>query len=129
MTQRTRDQARAHHAYRCVAAVTGKKLRDDYKVRVNSFGSDLMRSGLAATLASIERERAREGRGPSAASLFLDHLAAANVPGLKEADGEHLPAAVRELGVDEYMLATREMLKLAAWFRRAVQATFAPEDG
>jgi len=31
---------------------------------------------------------------------------------------------VRELDADGYMIATREMLQVATWLKRAVQATF-----
>jgi hypothetical protein len=46
------------------------------------------------------------------------------VSGLEGATKNDLPDRVRRLDVDGYMIATREILQLAAWLRRAVQATF-----
>lgn len=121
---RTRDQQRALHAYaRAEAAqAKGKAYRGDYKVQVFGLGPHVMRSGLAGALAFIERDPR------PAASDFLKDLAEAGIPGLGATAGT-LPARVRQASsVDNYMLATREVLKLALWFRRAVQATFPTED-
>lgn len=113
----TRDQQRAQHAYQCVGKVEENN-RKDYKVQVNSFGANVLRSGLAAAVGFLERDKA---------SLFLEHLAGANIPNLEGA-GDKFPERVRELPLAEYMLATREALKMALWFRRAVQAQAWGED-
>ena len=87
---------------------------------VQDFGATVMRNGLAAALAFVAR---RKGEAPS---IFLAQLANADIPGLeKTRDGAGLLAAVCKLDVDEYMLATREVLHLAVWLRRAVQAAAA----
>jgi CRISPR-associated protein Cmr5 len=102
-----------------------KERRADYKALVNSFGALVLRNGLAAALAFVERKKEKKGE-ETAEALFLDHLAAATIPGLESIKrGGELPAAVRGLDVAPYMLATREVLKLSIWFRRAAQATFA----
>lgn len=111
-----RDQQRALHAYEVVRTVPKEKQRD-YKIAVNDLGANMLRSGLCAALAAVQRlgEPAR---------LLLAHLASANVPGLEEVAPDDLPRRVRELDTDSYMIATREMLQVAMWLKRAVQATF-----
>lgn len=113
----TRDQKRAIHAYQCVREV-GRPQMEEYKIAVNDLGSHILRSGLAATMAYLERERERE-----AIKLVLRHLAGAAVPGLETVRRpEEIPEKVRGMKLDEYLLATRELLKVLVWFKRAVQA-------
>lgn len=113
----TRDQERAQHAYKCYEGLKPEQ-RENYKVLVNGLGANILRSGLAATVAFLERENSRSR---AEAKLLLDHLGAAGIPGL-EGDHGTLPRKVRALQLDDYMLATREMLRVVLWFRRAVQA-------
>ncbi|WP_338872954.1 type III-B CRISPR module-associated protein Cmr5 [Myxococcus stipitatus] len=131
MNGQTREQLRALRAYQCVRAVpTG--LRADYKPRVHGLGASVLRDGLAAALAFLEREKKadeREPLGTNAAKWLLNDLAksleSAPLPELnRRLTTMSLPDAVRELKLEEYMLATRETLRLLVWFRRAVQATF-----
>ena len=118
---RTRDQQRALHAYQVVASVPKEKHKD-YKIAVADLGANILRSGLAAAMAALEREK--DGRG----GMLLDHLARAGVPGLDAATRDDLPDRVRRLDdVDAYMIATREMIAVATWLKRAVQATFEDE--
>ncbi len=109
-----RDQRWAFYAYEAVASVRDDQ-RTDYKIAINDFGANILRSGLSAALAAIERLGTR-------AELVLDHLARAEVAGLEGATARDLPSRVRRLDVDAYMLATREMLRVAAWLKRATQA-------
>jgi CRISPR-associated protein Cmr5 len=129
MSGQTREQQRALQVYARVEAASkqGRELRADYKPRVNGLGATVLRDGLAAALTFLERENSN-----AAAKRVLDDLAsclaAARLPELGESlRGEKLPEKVRELKLDAYMLATREVLRLLVWFRRAVQATF-PSD-
>jgi CRISPR-associated protein Cmr5 len=115
----TRDQRRAQHAYKSFASLQTKEQRDNYKVLVNGLGANILRSGLAATIAFFERENARSR---TEAELLLEHLAKANIPGLEGTTATTLPDKVRKLELEQYILATREMLRVALWFRRAVQA-------
>ncbi len=114
-----RDQRRALHAYESVGKVP-KAHQKDYEIAVNDLGANILRSGLCAAIAAVQR---LGGRG----ELLLGHLAAAGVPGLEGATANDLARRVRELDVDAYMIATREMLQVAVWLKRAVQATF--EEG
>jgi len=111
-----RDQRRALYAYDAVGRVPAAQ-RNDYKIAVNDLGANILRCGLAAAMAELERlgERGR---------LLLHHLAEAGVPGLDDTTRDTLPDRVRAIDVDSYILATREMLKVAAWLKRAAQATF-----
>jgi CRISPR-associated protein Cmr5 len=124
MTRLTRQQQRALHAYARVEAVPIAE-RADYGTRVNGLGSAVLRNGLAAALAFLERDAPKPS---SAAGLLLEHLSSAEIPGLTGGRGADLPGAVRRLDLRGYMLATREVLQLVVWFRRAVQASFTREE-
>jgi len=89
----------------------------NYQIAVNDLGSNILRSGLCAALASVQRLGDR-------GNVLLGHLASAGVPGLNEPTAGNLAKLVRELDADGYMIATREMLQVATWLKRAVQATF-----
>jgi CRISPR-associated protein Cmr5 len=111
-----RDQQRALHAYEVVGGVPRDQWKD-YEIAVNDLGANILRSGLCAALAAVQRLGSR-------GELLLGHLAAARVPGLEGASARDLAHRVRELDADAYMIATREMLRVAVWLKRAVQATF-----
>ena len=108
------DQRRALHAYRSIAQVTDPEA---YKTTINDLGATIRRSGLVAAMARLERS------GP-VGMVVRDHLASAGVPGLEGATQDTLPAEVRALPVEDYMHATRELLRVAAWLKRAAQASF-----
>ena len=113
-----RDQQRALHAYEPVGNVPqGQQEQRDYKTAVNDLGANILRSGLCAAIASVQR------LGPRG-EVLLGHLAVAGVPGLQGATARDLAKRVRELDADSYMIAAREMLQVAMWLKRAAQATF-----
>ncbi|MCC6526642.1 MAG: type III-B CRISPR module-associated protein Cmr5 [Polyangiaceae bacterium] len=113
-----RDQQRALHAYDAVGRVpSDKQARDTYKIAVNDLGAKILRSGLCAAIASVQRLGNR-------ADVLLGHLASAGVPGLEGATVQDFAQRVRALDADSYMMATRELLHVATWLKRAVQATF-----
>ena len=111
-----RDQQRALHAYEAVDNVP-KAQQKDYEIAVNDLGANILRSGLCAAIAAVQR---LGNRG----EILLGHLAAAGVPGLEGAGPNDLARRVRKLDADAYMIATREMLQVAVWLKRAVQASF-----
>jgi CRISPR-associated protein Cmr5 len=111
-----RDQQRALHAYNAVATVQ-RQQQKDYEIAVNDLGANILRSGLCAAIASVQR---LGNRG----DVLLGHLASAGVPGLEDATAQNLAQRVRGLDADSYMMATRELLQVATWLKRAVQATF-----
>ena len=49
-----RDQTRARHAYASVGTVPPEH-REDYKIAVNAFGAHVIRSGLCAAIAWLQR--------------------------------------------------------------------------
>lgn len=111
-----RDQQRALHAYNAVSGVQKEQLKD-YRIAVNDLGANVLRSGLCAAIASVQR---LGNRG----NVLLGHVATAGVPGLEGATASNLAERIRKLEVDGYMLATREVLQVATWLKRAVQANF-----
>lgn len=113
----TRDQKRALHAYACVRDVPEGE-RKNYKILISDLGSRTLRSGLAATMAFIERDKS-----DATVRLFCKHIGGAGIPKLTKTDSG-LFDEVRELELDDYMLATRELLKVVTWLKRAVQAEF-----
>lgn len=115
-----RDQRRALYAYRMVGSVPPSD-RKDYKIAVNDLGANLMRLKLAGAMAALER------RNDGGSRLLLDHLGDAGIPGLEGTNRDSLPDRARGLVLDAYILATREMMQVATWLKRAVQATF--EEG
>jgi CRISPR-associated protein Cmr5 len=119
----TRDQRRALHAYACVEKVLPQE-QGEYGPRVHALGSAVLRNGLAAALAFLEREKDKP-----AVKQLLEDLARAEIAALPpRVRGEDLPREVRRLELSSYMRATRDVLHLMVWFRRAVQATFVEKD-
>lgn len=110
-----REQQRALHAYESVSGVQ-KEQQKDYQIAVNDLGANILRSGLCAALASVQR---LGNRG----DVLLGHLATAGIPGLEGATASNLAETIRKLDADSYMIATRELLQVATWLKRAVQAT------
>ncbi|MCM2332325.1 MAG: type III-B CRISPR module-associated protein Cmr5 [Anaeromyxobacteraceae bacterium] len=97
--------------------------RDSYKARVQNLGPTVLRNGLAAALAFLDRDAARSDSPPQRAAIALrTHLAAARLPGLSNSTGASLGGDVRGLDTDAYVLATRELLRMCVWFKRAVRA-------
>jgi CRISPR-associated protein Cmr5 len=121
----TRDQIRAQHAYARAGNVSetqAPEYQTKYKIAVNDLGANIMRSGLAAAVAFLQR------RNDNAAKQFIDDLGKAGIPGLVDTNHYTFPERVRSLDLEAYMLATHETLKVAQWFKRAVQATFREQE-
>lgn len=117
----TRDQRRAVFAYERVLDVPVAE-RDEYRSAVRNLGPLVMRSGLSTALAVLQRNKEDQ-----AIKLLFEHLARADIAGLKaEADRapDELPERARRFSLDETMLATRELLKVVEWLKRAVEASF-----
>ena len=116
-----RDQERARIAYAKVGEVEARQ-RKDYRIVVQDLGTNVRRLGLAAALSLLERQNSPAG------PLVLAHIAQAQITGLGS-DADKLPGEARDLDdLATYMLASRELLRLAAWLNRAVQATFTEND-
>jgi|GEM_PF-1371510 len=142
MSARSRDQERAVYAYARAAEVLPAG-RDAYKAAARGFGANVMRLGLSGALAVLERERERErDQHLSGVGDYLDALAGSGITGIignagdagaaedAEPTAATLPYLVRALETAEYVLITRELLRVATWLKRAAEATFnAPENG
>lgn len=126
-----RDQVRALHAYQSVQQAVDTLVtkhgdqRNDYRIAVDDLGIHVRRLGLAAALSQIEAE-SRKHPGPS--TLLLDHLGKAGITGLVGTNATTIANRARGLDVNDYMLATRELLQVATWFRRAVQSLMPNTD-
>ncbi len=112
------DQRRAYHAYSCVSQVAAGDLKE-YKILVNGLGPNIIRSGLVAALAFLQRYRSAAVK-----EKFAHHIAS----GLPEEwetphDLDGLIAYVRVVDNMQYMLITREIMRLTLWFKRAIQAS------
>jgi CRISPR/Cas system CMR-associated protein Cmr5 small subunit len=115
--RRSRDQERAIHAYRAVEEITEPAKRDAFKRIARRFGADVLRLGLAAALAVLERDNGGQG--------YLKALATAQITYWPGDSAKKFPAWVRNLEkATEYMLVTREVLKIAQWLKRAAEASF-----
>ncbi len=119
-----RDQERALHAYKCVAEAKLGNGIDDYRILVQNLGTNVRRLGLAGALSQIEAE----ARKRPVAKGLLEDLAKAGISGLDRQTAETIADKARNLDVVEYMLATRELLQVATWFKRAIQALCPNED-
>jgi CRISPR-associated protein Cmr5 len=104
-------------AYGFVCKVLERE-REDYEIAVNDLGAKILRSGLCGALAAVQRP----GEG---GELLFRHLTDVRVPGLEGATANDLARRLGEqLDADADMLATREMLQVSMWLKRAVRARF-----
>jgi hypothetical protein len=81
----------------------------------------ILRCGLVGAVAWLHRQ-------DKAGELIRRQLGDAGVPGLKVGADQLLPR-VCGLGLPQYMVATREVLKVASWLKRAAQAMPEAERG
>ena len=108
------DQKRALEAYKWAEQADAERLLDDYETAVQGFAATLLRSGLAAAVATLERnvKDKRDGGRKLLTDLAQYHQSTLDL----------WPGEVRRMDVAAYMLATRELLALLAWLRRACRA-------
>ena len=128
--QMTRDQRRAQYAYQCAGEVMklGDQQRQEYRTLVMGLGPLVLRSGLVTALAFLQRRAKDEDR--NAAAILFEHLASADIPGLRPDRGEapeQICALARHLELEPTMLATRELIKVVEWLKRAAEATLPSE--
>lgn len=116
-----RDQARARHAYQMVAQLRDPDAQQSYQTAVNDLGANILRNGLCAALANLQRLGERGG------DTLLKHLAEAGIHGLEGVHAAKFVGRVRDLDAQGYILATREALQVATWLKRAARATFGGE--
>lgn len=114
MSSPNREQERAAFAYAAVAAAHRGPHGSRYEGVVMGLPVVILRCGLVGAVAWLHRQ-------DEAGKLVRQQLGGAGVPGLKVGADQLLPR-VCELGLPQYMVATREVLKLAGWLKRAAQA-------
>lgn len=116
--RRTRDQQRARWAYEAVRRAHGGGDGDGgwsrYQGVVMGLPVVILRCGLVGAVAWLYRHK---GVGLE----VCRDLAKAGVPGLG-GEPEQLLTRVCALPLSQYMVATREVLALAGWLKRAAQA-------
>jgi len=128
----TRDQKLAILAYEHVKRIKelDPEKQKEYRTLVQGLGPLVLRSGLVTALAFLQRKR--KGRESTPANLLFKHLAEADIPGLRveqpDEVADQLCEHTRHLDLEETMLATRHLLKVVEWLKRAVEATLR-EDG
>jgi hypothetical protein len=119
-----RDQQRAIWAYDRVSAAKVAGLLKDYENAVQGFAATVLRNGLAVAASVLERDKGRPGP-----KFFLTDLADYLPSGIPSGSADDWPSRVRALArLADYMLATRELLALATWLRRACRALRGDED-
>ena len=113
-----KDQTRALKAYEWAANAKGSKHLGDYEIAVQSFSASLLRSGFSVAVSVLERSKER----PAFAQL-LNNLGAFQLPGLPADTKTPWPERVRGMtDTVKYMQATRELIALMTWLRRACRA-------
>jgi hypothetical protein len=120
-----KDQKRALKAYEWVSAAANaepaapqEKPLKQYEIAVQSFAAALLRSGFAAAVSLLERNKDRSGY-----RRLLENLADWRLPGIDAQSSAGWPDKVRAIpDVTQYMLATRELILLLNWLRRACRA-------
>ena len=116
-----RDQQRALRAYEWASAATD--VLGEYEIAVQSFAAALLRSGFAAAVSVLERSKERPGF-----HRLLDDLSGWPLAGIEKKPSAEWPAQVRALAdITQYMHATRELILLLSWLRRACRALRAEE--
>ncbi|MBX6351583.1 MAG: hypothetical protein IRZ11_08780 [Clostridia bacterium] len=124
---RLRDRDMARRAYSLVAGLLagkgGEKAENvlkDYSIALQAFTGSLLRDGLAAAVAAMERQADLENRGQA----VLSHLAAGIADSTEggSPDPRRFAEDVRRADTRRYMRMTREAIEFVTWLRRAVQA-------
>lgn len=110
-----RDQKRALDTFERVRQVHVGQL-SDYRIAAQGLVVNLIRSGLAASMADLLRTAARPG-----SAQFAKDLCGSLPEHLRPTGEANMLRWAAELPTDRYMLATREVLRLSVWFKRALQ--------
>ena len=121
MSNPNREQWRAGFAYEAVSKAHRDQCWSKYQGVVMGLSVVILRCGLVGAVAWLHRQS-------KAGELVRQQLGEAGVSGLKVGADELLPR-VCALGLPQYMVATREVLKVAGWLERAVQAMPDAEGG
>jgi len=114
----TIEQARMKVADACVEAIVAANQFDAAWSVLPGFGATVQRCGLLQALAFLQRSSVRQV-GNVVSSKIAIHLRGQGMIG---GGNEDLILTVRQLSDPAYMLATREVIALSVWLKRAAQA-------
>jgi len=116
------EQQRIQRAYTVLDEVVREKVFAEWRTSTLGFGADVQRCGLLQTIAFLYR--GKEDKSRKVAELLSGavrhHLRDRRL--LERNDAVDLLADLRTMDGDRYMLATREVLALSVWLKRATQA-------
>lgn len=119
------EHRRMHRAFTTVDEAVAAGQFKAWKTAAMSFGSEVQRCGLLQAVAFLHR-----GQDKNVAmrltECIRDHLIMVRILASRE-PREPLLTILRSVSTDEYMMATREVLALSVWLRRATQAQDAVE--
>ena len=123
---RRKDQQRALSSYAWAKeAAKDPNVLKEYTIAAQGFAGALLRGGFAGAASALERDAKPEDNknGRPGFRLLLGHLASYALPGIPVGEAAAWAGKVRGLAdLGSYMLATREMIALLSWLRRACRA-------
>ena len=114
----TIEQARMKVADSCVEAIVAANQFEAAWSVLPGFGATVQRCGLLQALAFLQRPTVRQV-GNIVSSRLGGHL---REQGMIGGGNEELIQTVKQLSDASYMLATREVIALSVWLKRAAQA-------
>ena len=128
----TLEHRRMHRAFTTVEEAVAAAQFKAWKTAVMSFGSEVQRCGLLQAVAFLHRGQDKDVKAVAVrlTTCIRDHLIKVRILVPDEPESPLL-TILRGVSTDEYMMATREVLALSLWLRRATQAQAgvdAPDD-
>lgn len=121
----TLEHRRMHRAFTTVEEAVAAAQSKAWKTAAMSFGSEVQRCGLLQAVAFLHRGQDK-GVALRLTECVRDHLIQVRILAPDEPESPLL-TILRGVSTDEYMMATREVLALSLWLRRATQAQNAAE--
>ena len=119
------EHRRMHRAFTTVEEAVEAGQFKAWKTAVMSFGSEVQRCGLLQAVAFLHRGQDK-GVALRLTESVRDHLIQVRILQVRE-PRKPLLTILRSVSTDEYMMATREVLALSLWLRRATQTQDAAE--
>ena len=119
------EHRRMHRAFITVEEAVAAAQFKAWKTAVMSFGSEVQRCGLLQAVAFLHRGQDK-GVALRLTESVRDHLIQVRILQVRE-PRKPLLTILRSVSTDEYMMATREVLALSLWLRRATQTQDAAE--
>lgn len=121
----TLEHRRMHRAFTTVEEAVAEAQFKAWKTAAMSFGSEVQRCGLLQAVAFLHRGQDKDA-AMRLTECIRDHLIKVRIL-VPDEPASPLLTILRGVSTDEYMMATREVLALSLWLRRATQAQAALE--